>query len=323
MPTFLRHRPDAGAGPGALRSSLADAAYAVEDRVALGAGSVADAVKWPFQRIAWAIENHIVWPIREETAGWSRGTRAWSVVALVLLAGGGVAAGIAISNPSSGATQVVTLPGPGGASPTAHHAAVRPSGPVLEGIAPNFDSAAGAGNGKSSGQEEVISSGGATHGGEGVAAAGAKAANEPTPADSESGAAASGPEVAGPAAIKVARRFADAFVLYEIGKTSAHVRKVFAETASPDLAKALLRRPPRLPSNVKVPKARVLNVVVGPTRGDTYTLSVSLLRVGVTSELRLDMKRVPQEPGGGSGDAPTGGSEGEKELAWQVTDVTG
>jgi len=159
----------------------------------------------------------------------------------------------------------------------------------------------------------VISSNpaGAAHGGEGVAAAGAKAANEPAPGDSESGAAANGPEVAGPAAIKVARHFADAFVLYEIGKTSAHVRKVFAETASPDLAKALLRRPPRLPSNVKVPKARVLNVVVGPTHGDTYTVSASLLRVGVTSELRLDMKRVPQDSGG------------EKELVWQVSDVTG
>lgn len=316
MPTFRRHRPaGTGAGPGALRSSLADAAFAVEDRLALGAGGLFDAVKWPFQRIGWAIENHLVWPIQDETADWSRGRRAWAVVALVLLAGGGAAAGIAISNPSSSGTKVVTLPGPNGASSAAHHAAVKPNGPVLEGIAPNFDSAGGTGGGKASGQEEVISSnpGGATHGSEGVAAAGAKAADEPAPADS--GAAANGPEVAGPAAIKVARHFADAFVLYEIGKTSAHVKKVFAETASPDLAKALLRRPPRLPSNVKVPKARVLNVVVGPTHGSTYTLSVSLLRVGVTSELRLDMKRVPQEPSGGSG--------GEGEVAWQVTDVTG
>jgi hypothetical protein len=316
MPTFRRHRPGAGAGPGALRSSLADAAFAVEDRVALGAGTIVGAVKWPFQRIGWAIENYLVWPIQDETAGWSRGKRAWTVMALVLLAAGGVAAGIAISNPSSGGTDVVTLPGPGGAS-SAHHAAVKPSGPVLQGVAPNFDPAGVAGNEKPSGSEEVISSnpGGSTHGGEGVAAAGAKAANEPVPAESKSGAAANGPEVAGPAAIKVARHFADAFVLYEIGKTSAHVKRVFAETASPDLAKALLRRPPRLPSNVKVPKARVLNIVVGPTHGDTYTVSASLLRVGVTSDLRLDMKRVPQEPSGGSG--------GEKETAWQVTDVTG
>jgi hypothetical protein len=296
-----------------LRSSLADAAFAVEDRVALGAGSLAGAVKRPFQRIAWAVEKYLVWPIQEETDGWSRGTRAWTVMALVLLAAGGVAAGIAISDPSSGATDVPTLAGPQGTSAAAHHAAVKPSGPVLEGVAPTFKPAGGTGSEKSSGGEEVISSnpGGATDGGEGVAAAGAKAANEPAPADSESGVAANGPEVAGPAAIKVARRFADAFVLYEIGKTNAHVKKAFAETASPDLAKALLRRPPRLPSNVKVPKARVLNIVVGPTHGDTYTVSASLLRVGVTSELRLDMKRVPQDSGG------------EKELVWQVSDVTG
>jgi hypothetical protein len=43
-----------------------------------------------------------------------------------------------------------------------------------------------------------------------------------------------------------------------------------------------------------VPKAKVLNVVSGPHQGDTYTLSVSLLRVGVTSELRLDMQRNPK-----------------------------
>jgi hypothetical protein len=67
----------------------------------------------------------------------------------------------------------------------------------------------------------------------------------------------------------------------------------------------LLRRPPRLPANVKVPKAKVLNLVPGPVLGDTHTLSVSLLRVGVTSELRIDMQR----------DKKTG--------EWRVTDVLG
>ena len=41
-----------------------------------------------------------------------------------------------------------------------------------------------------------------------------------------------------------------------------------------------------------MPKAKVLNIVSGPKQGDTYTLSVSLLRVGVTSELRVEMQRV-------------------------------
>lgn len=294
MPMFRRHRPEPGAGPGALRSSLADAAFAVED--------------------------YIVWPIREETAGWSRGTRAWSLMALVLLAAGGVAAGIAISDPSSGGTPVTTLAGPTRADATgpgsAHHA---PAGPVLHGTAPSFAPEAGEGVPKSA-ESEVLRSEGGAHGSGTTTSGTGEAAGS---GGSDAGAApAAGPEVAGPAAIKVARRFADAFVLYEIGKTSAHVKKVFAETASPDLAKALLRRPPRLPSNVKVPKARVLNMVVGPTHDSTYTVSASLLRVGATSELRLDMKRVPREPGGGSEVASTEGS-GEREFVWQVTDVTG
>jgi hypothetical protein len=96
---------------------------------------------------------------------------------------------------------------------------------------------------------------------------------------------------AGPAATKVAHRFADAFVLYETGQGNAKVRAAFAETATPKLAHSLLRRPPRLPANVKVPKAKVLNIVPGPKRGDTYTMSVSLLRVGLTSELRIAMQR--------------------------------
>ncbi len=122
----------------------------------------------------------------------------------------------------------------------------------------------------------------------------------------------------------MAHEFANAFVLYEIGRDTAKVKRTIAETTSPDLTKALLRRPPRLPSNVKVPKAKVLNIVVGPTRGSTYTLSVSLLRVGVTSELRLNMKRVPPSAGGSSsGRGPSENGKGEEERVWQVTDVLG
>jgi hypothetical protein len=120
--------------------------------------------------------------------------------------------------------------------------------------------------------------------------------------------------VAGPGAIKVAREFADAFVLYETGHETAEVKAAFAKTATPDLAKALLERPPRLPANVNVPEAKVLNIVAGPRHGDTYTLSVSLLRVGITSELRIDMQKGPAGGAGGAGE------EGE---IWRVTDVLG
>jgi hypothetical protein len=113
------------------------------------------------------------------------------------------------------------------------------------------------------------------------------------------------PEPAGPAGLKVARQFASAFVLYETGQNSAEVRTAFAATATPRLAHSLLRRPPRLPGNVKVPQAKVVNVVPGPKVGKTYTVSVSLLRVGLTSELRLSMMER--------------GKSGE----WRVTDVRG
>jgi hypothetical protein len=90
--------------------------------------------------------------------------------------------------------------------------------------------------------------------------------------------------------MKVARRFTEAFVLYEIGKRPARAMAVFTETATPRLATALAGRPPRLPEGTEVPKARVLNLVPGPRRGKAYTVSASLLRVGITSELRLQMK---------------------------------
>jgi len=270
---------------------------AVEDRVVWGAADVlrgvVDAVKWPFQRVAWGVENSLVWPIREEAAVWSRATRATGLGALVALAGAAVAAGIVISNPSGEADRVSTLAGP--AAPPALTGSARHTtpGPALHGTAPNFTPEAGEGVPKSAESEVLRSEAGA----QGVAAGTA-----------EEGSAAGGrgnaPAVAGPAAIKVAHRFAEAFVLYEIGRSTPEVKAAIAATTSPELTKALLGRPPRLPSNVKVPKARVLNVVPGPSSGGTYTLSASLLRVGATSELRMDMKRA-------------------EDGAWQVTDVTG
>lgn len=124
-----------------------------------------------------------------------------------------------------------------------------------------------------------------------------------SPAASASTSTIDGPP-AGPKALAVARRFADAFVVYETGGGKSAVRGAFAATASEQLARSLLRRPPRLPANVEVPKAKVLNVVAGPSHGGVYAVSVSLLRVGVSSELRLDMEKLPKD-------------------GWRVTNVLG
>jgi hypothetical protein len=106
------------------------------------------------------------------------------------------------------------------------------------------------------------------------------------------------------AAKRVARHFAEAFVVYETGGVDAKVRSSFRHTTTKQLSKALLQRPPRQPAAVKVPQAKVVTVVAGPSKGSVYEVSVSLLRVGVTSELRLQMEQGP----------------GKK---WQVTNVLG
>jgi hypothetical protein len=115
-------------------------------------------------------------------------------------------------------------------------------------------------------------------------------------------------ELTGPpapkAAKRVARHFAEAFVVYETGGVDAKVRSSFRHTTTKQLSKALLQRPPRQPAAVKVPQAKVVTVVAGPSNGSVYEVSVSLLRVGVTSELRLAMEQGP----------------GKK---WQVTNVLG
>jgi hypothetical protein len=106
------------------------------------------------------------------------------------------------------------------------------------------------------------------------------------------------------AAKEVAREFAEAFVVYETGGVDGKVRHTFGATSTKQLSKSLLKRPPRQPATVKVPRAKVVNVVAGPSHGEVYSVSVSLLRVGVTSELRLQMEQ----------------GVGKK---WQVTNVLG
>jgi hypothetical protein len=305
MPTIRRRNPDASpAGHSHLRSSLADAAWAVEDRVVWGAADVlrgvAEAVRWPFERIAWAVEHWVVWPIQEEMALWGRPARAAALAATIALAAAGVAAGIAVSDPSGGSERAVQVsapaPTPVAAAAGTATGSAAPKAPVLHGAAPTFAPESGGGVSKSKAGAEAAPKDLA---GEGTA----------VPAPVKGG----GPEVAGPAAIKVAREFSGAFVLYETGHENAEVKATFERTATPDLARALLQRPPRLPANVNVPQAKVLNIVAGPRHGSTYTLSVSLLRVGITSELRIDIQKSPEGSGGG---------EGESEV-WKVTDVLG
>jgi hypothetical protein len=143
----------------------------------------------------------------------------------------------------------------------------------------------------------------ATGNGAGVAEDGTDASGVGLAANGGEGSDVTGP-VAPKAAKQTARRFAEAFVVYEVGGIDGKVRRVFGKTGTKQLSRALLHRPPRQPAAVKVPRAKVVNVVAGPSREGVYPVSVSLLRVGVTSELRLEL-----EPGAGK--------------QWQVTNVLG
>jgi hypothetical protein len=257
-------------------------------------GSLADAVRWPLERLGWAIEQRLLWPLQEglgslrERLGVAEGPRRTAAIAAIAVAavGAGVA-GLVWASPGDGERAAhIGVPGPAPVTRSAQPASPSTS-PTLHGAPPVLKTAPG-------GESKLAGS-------EAVKAAGA-AASEEAPA-SASSAVVPG-EAAGPAAIAVARQFSDAFVLYETGQAGAEVRAAFAATATPELARSLLRRPPRLPANVNVPQAKVVNVVAGPKIGDVYTVSVSLLRVGVTSELRLSMQHA-------------------KNGAWRVTDVLG
>jgi hypothetical protein len=288
-----------------LRSSLSNAAFAVEDRVWLGANAlraVAEVAKWPFERAVWGIERGLIWPLEERTGRWSEPLRATGVAAVALVAVGAGVLGLVWASGGGGATQQAQQASAPTVAPLTTAAtpeeAPAQAAPVLHGATPDFTPKA------SAGAKDATSTP--------TAKAAEEAPKTDTAATTETATTPSaGPATAakvvpaGPAATKVGRQFAGAFVLYETGRTDTKVRTTFAATATPQLVHSLLRRPPRLPANVKVPQAKVLNMVPGPQHGDTYTLSVSLLRVGVTSELRIDMQR----------DKKTG--------EWRVTDVLG
>jgi hypothetical protein len=277
---------------GGLRSSLADAAFAVEERLLWRGGEgmkrLADAARWPFERAAWALERAVIWPLEERTGDWSGAIRTLGIGAAALVATAVGVLGLVWASGSGGGTQTQATAPSSAPIASAPEKAAAAQTPVLHGAQPNF---------------KLEAVGGAKATGESADAASAESTSAESPGTTSSASASA--VKAGPAAAKVAHRFAGAFVLYETGRTSAEVRAAFGETATPLLARKLLHRPPRLPADTKVPQAKVLNIVPGPRHGDTYTLSVSLLRLGITSELRLDMQRD------------------ERSGEWQVTDVRG
>ncbi|MFM8520446.1 MAG: hypothetical protein ACKOB2_08660 [Solirubrobacterales bacterium] len=249
------------------------------------------ALTWPFRRLWWSIEDRFIWPVSDFLAGKERrrpsthaephatdATRrrplAWvGATALAMVALGATAAAVFFYNEAedSNSNRVVVRT----ADPRTVIVPMEPAtsdDPTLEGVAPKFEAAAGR-DGKDSGKIP---------------------ANAVAPA----------PEPKEPA-METAHRFATAFAAWEVGRKAAI--GTIKETTTRRLGRELAARPPRLPEGIEVPRARVLNVVEGKAKGDRTEASVSLLRAGSASELRLLLKR-----------------EGKSRKAvWLVTEVKG
>jgi hypothetical protein len=294
------------------RSAVADSAWAAQDRlrsdIPAASRRLADDASWSLEGVAYALRKKLIWPAEDRAERMGRPARLLATGAVLLVAAGAGVAGLIWAAPDGphqqGAEPVATV----AAVAVAKAAPKQPAEPTLHGAAPDFKpTKAEAAASEVDPAKAIVksTSADATSGAAAAATSSTPAAQAASTASSSSARpATSDGAPAGPRAIAVAHDFADAFVLYETGESSAGVKAAFGKTATPALTKALLRRPPRLPANVKVPKARVVNVVPAPSQGGIYPVSVSLLRVGLTSELRLEMEK-------------------RKAEGWRVTNVLG
>lgn len=299
-----------------LRDAAEDVSLAVEERLIWRGGdalrSILEVVRRPLEGLVWVVQRGLVWPLQDRAGMLSGPARALAAAAVLVLAVAAVAGGAALAGsggsgeaaPANATAQVIEPPVEVTSAPAANSAPE----PTLHGAAPVFKPTGKKGGTSELDAAESVASAPPQQAAASASGSAAAGKISSVPGGSPSAAKASTSAVegrpAGPAAIAVAREFAGAFLLYETGGDKGEVRRAFAETATPELSRALLRRPPRQPANVEVPKAKVANVVAGPSRGGVYSVSVSLLRVGLTSELRLSMEKL-------------------KKAGWQVTNVLG
>jgi hypothetical protein len=245
-----------------------------------------------------ALRDRVLWPLGDRFLGLDDAARAAVAGGAVVLALGlGIGGYSLVSSDGSDPAPAPTValksePTP---VPTPAKPAPKPEpDPTLQGAAPVFEAPKQDKPSQVDASKAVASDAAATSG-SGNPATDTISSN-PAASSSAAGATASRANVegppAGPVAVAVAHKFADAFVVYETGGDSGEVRKAFKATAVPQVTKALLQRPPRQPAGIEVPKAKVLNVVPAPSHDSIYPVSVSLLRVGATSELRLEMEQL-------------------------------
>lgn len=239
---------------------------------------------WPIKRFGWFLEKWVLWPIADSFRRFTNAFRYRSPFAyigatlMVTVTAGAVAAAVYFYNQSEDkkadpvvadtAIQAETV-APAIPTPTQPNTPVEDTTPnsgdadtTLQGVVPNFTTSDRQKSGKKSGGN----------------------ANQQLPSTVVRPAPV--PEAT---PLKVAHKFATTFVSYEVGDKGA--AQQFARTATPKLAKELKKNPPKLPSTGQIPKATVVNVVRGKKSGDSMQVSVSLMRTGAASELRLALTR--------------------------------
>lgn len=261
-------------------------------------GRTPGGLTWPVRRFFWFLEKRLLWPISDSFKRFTGSFRYRSpfayIGATLLLTLTAAAVGAAFyfhgeaKDGGTAAPVVAEAPAETIVAPTtpAPVTAVTPPAKAkpedtLKGVVPDFDKASG--TSKSSGKK----------GSGGVAG---KSANDPYATVVKPAPAPDSPP------LKVAHKFAMTFVDYEVGKKGA--ARDFKKTATKKLAKELKLDPPRQPSNGNIPKAAVMNIVKGDQGNDSLEVSVSLLRSGATSELRL-------------------GLDQQKNKKWLVSEVRG
>jgi hypothetical protein len=258
---------------------------------------------WPLKRLWWSLEKHLLWPVSDSFRRAIEAMRYRSplayigATALVCLTAGAVATAVYFHNEAN-----QTEPAPAVAeSPLGNETVVAPVSPPpvagnpsasddesLQGVAPDFSPSAESSAKNGSGGKD---NGGGSNGNSGGNSNGSSNDNNarklPKTAVRPSDLPNSPP-------LRVAYRFANTFVGYEVGEKKASRR--LGRNSTRKLFRELADKPPRLPSNTKVPKATVMNVVAGRRKGREMEASVALFRSGSTSELRVALSRKKGEP---------------------------
>jgi hypothetical protein len=248
---------------------------------------VIERATWPLRKLIWLVEEKMIWPLADAIRG--RGAHAapapvdsaptrrpdvriaLATVGAAAVVGVGIAAFVGSNGPGSASTAPDTPPTTSASLPNALPGKAEGEQPsTLQGVAPNFEaSKSGASKASATTDTQVSPLKGTNE----------KPSSIPPGATDDT------------TALHTARDFAGAFVLYEVGKSNPAVKRTFFRTATPALARALRDRPPRLPDSVKVPVAKVRNVVLGARHAREVDASVSLLRLGDLSELRLTLTK--------------------------------